>query len=312
MQGALTVVTDFDSPDFKTPPLTPTTPTSGNEMDTTVNLTLPDTEYISYNYHPSKTTMTESISGCYIGRRDYMEDYASLHTLKNSTVVSVYDGHSGYDVAKRLHDYFAKELLVRTSKSSVKTAPRAIKRFYHAFDSGLRKAGVEGGSTAAVCLIKMFGRRRMLFTSNVGDSLVVLVDDKGRCERLAKEHKASVQSEVEGVVERGGSVFSGRVNSILAITRAFGDFDCKPAVTVSPSQHVCDITKGYRYIFTFSDGISDVMTDQELTDFVVNSMAQEEGTQFNDLAQTTISKVFKKCLDLGSKDNMSFVITQIH
>ena len=70
----------------------------------------------------------------------------------------------------------------------------------------------------------------LLSVANIGDSSG-FVFDKLNGYRLAFEHKASDIVE-KNRVEKTGKIFVGRVEGILAITKAFGDFTLKESVSI--------------------------------------------------------------------------------
>lgn len=78
------------------------------------------------------------------------------------------------------------------------------------------------GSTAVVVLI--IGNK--MVCANVGDARAVLCRN-GKAIDLSVDHKASRPDEQERIKKQGGYVVFGRVLGRLAVTRAFGDFDCK-------------------------------------------------------------------------------------
>lgn len=78
------------------------------------------------------------------------------------------------------------------------------------------------GSTAVVCLI--IGTQ--LICINLGDARAVL-SRNGKALDLSVDYKASRKDEQERIKSQGGFIVFGRVLGRLAVTRAFGDFECK-------------------------------------------------------------------------------------
>lgn len=66
-----------------------------------------------------------------------------------------------------------------------------------------------------------------IFCANAGDSRSVMCE-KGNAVDLSKDHKPDNPGERSRIVKSGGEVIEGRVNGMLALSRAFGDFDYKP------------------------------------------------------------------------------------
>ena len=65
-----------------------------------------------------------------------------------------------------------------------------------------------------------------LFCANLGDARAVLCRN-GKALDLSVDHKAKRKDEQERIKSQGGYIVFGRVLGRLAISRAFGDFDCK-------------------------------------------------------------------------------------
>ena len=80
----------------------------------------------------------------------------------------------------------------------------------------------QSGSTAVVCLI--MGKK--LICANLGDARAVMCRD-GQFVELSQDFKASRKDEQERIKSQGGYIVFGRVLGRLAVTRAFGDFECK-------------------------------------------------------------------------------------
>lgn len=66
-----------------------------------------------------------------------------------------------------------------------------------------------------------------LYCANAGDSRSVMCE-KGYAVDLSKDHKPDLPEERNRIHKAGGEVLEGRVNGMLALSRAMGDFDYKP------------------------------------------------------------------------------------
>ena len=69
-----------------------------------------------------------------------------------------------------------------------------------------------------------------IYCANAGDSRTVMCE-RGMAVELSKDHKPDLPEERNRIQKAGGEVLEGRVNGMLALSRAIGDFDYK---TVSP------------------------------------------------------------------------------
>ena len=78
------------------------------------------------------------------------------------------------------------------------------------------------GSTAVVCLI--IGQK--IVCANLGDARALMCRN-GKAMDLSVDYKASRKDEQERIKNQGGYIVFGRVLGRLAVTRAFGDFECK-------------------------------------------------------------------------------------
>lgn len=55
--------------------------------------------------------------------------------------------------------------------------------------------------------------------------------EAGNTVELSKDHKPDLPEERRRIIKSGGDVMDGRVNGMLALSRAMGDFDYK---TITP------------------------------------------------------------------------------
>jgi serine/threonine protein phosphatase PrpC len=85
------------------------------------------------------------------------------------------------------------------------------------------------GCTASVILIT----KTELYCANAGDSRTVLCK-KGRAKDLSVDHKPDLPSERNRIEKANGFVEDKRVNGMLALSRALGDFDYKGNSQLKP------------------------------------------------------------------------------
>ena len=87
----------------------------------------------------------------------------------------------------------------------------------------MRQVDSQAGCTATVALITPIE----IYVANAGDSRTVM-SEKGNTVELSKDHKPDLPQERSRIIKAGGEVADGRVNGMLALSRAIGDFDYKP------------------------------------------------------------------------------------
>eukprot|EP00798_Chlamydomonas_sp_ICE-L_P017380 gene17380-23682_t len=134
------------------------------------------------------------------------------------------------------------------------------------------------GSTAVVALL---GKKRM-WVANCGDSRAVLCRG-GKALQLTDDHKPEREDEAERVEKAGGQI------TVLLRTR---DDD---------------------FILLASDGLWDVMTNQEAAQLAIRCMsrAREKGASRKAAVRVAASVLTSAAIDRGSKDNVTVVIVDL-
>lgn len=118
-----------------------------------------------------------------------------------------------------------------------------------------------------------------IYCANAGDSRTVMCE-KGVAVDLSEDHKPDLPAERSRIVGAGGEVSEGRVNGMLALSRAIGDFDYKGVtppkdansawflknhmVTAYPDVKVVQLHKDIEFIILACDGIWDCKTSDEV------------------------------------------------
>ncbi|KAI1290760.1 putative protein phosphatase 2C T23F11.1 [Halotydeus destructor] len=214
------------------------------------------------------------------GWRVNMED-AHTHILSlapedpAASFFAVYDGHGGAKVAHYAGNHLHKKIVSHSAYQEGDIVEAISQGFLQIDQDMLSDPEMrdELAGTTAVCVLVKNGK---LYCGNVGDSRAV-VSLGGRADPLSLDHKPSNEGENKRIIAAGGWVEFNRVNGNLALSRALGDFvfkrnDKKDAkeqiVTAFPDVQIRDITEDLEFMVIACDGIWDVLTNEEVVDFV--------------------------------------------
>lgn len=182
----------------------------------------------------------------------------------------VYDGHGGARASSLLALLFPVYILAAPEYMSDLAA--ACHSASMAINEEILKreqdGHCEGGATAVTLLIR--GNTAVL--SNTGDCRAIMVakrDKVAQVAQLTTDHKASNDQEKQRIEENGGMVLYvkgvARVNGRLAVARAFGDSELSQLVIADPEVTVHDLHQEDEYIIMASDGLWDVLTNEQVS-----------------------------------------------
>ena len=168
------------------------------------------------------------------------------------------------------------------------------------------------GSTAIVVLLTP----THIITANTGDSRAIL-RRHGRVVPLSFDHKPNDVPEHRRILRANGMVRNRRVDGDLAVSRAFGDFSYKSScnqndrslrkVIVTPDFTVYPRdASGDEFLVLACDGIWDVATNQECSEYVQNMLTNGE-TDLGYICEDALDL----CLKRKSRDNMTMMIVSL-
>ncbi|XP_017052699.1 protein phosphatase 1B isoform X2 [Drosophila ficusphila] len=226
------------------------------------------------------------------GWRLEMEDAHSavcslMEPFKDWAYFGVFDGHA---------------------KFSMLRFPEGIKEGFLQLDEDLRKVNNDkpGGSTATCAFISP----DKIYLANCGDSRAVI--SRGGATYISTiDHKPFSNIERDRIQKAGGSVMIKRVNGTLAVSRALGDFDFKrdqsrsqvdQMVSPEPDVTVCDRLESDEFIIIACDGIWDVMSSSEVSEFIGSRLLVTKDIPM------IVNSVMDICLHRGSRDNMTLLL----
>jgi serine/threonine protein phosphatase PrpC len=156
------------------------------------------------------------------------------------------------------------------------------------------------GTTSAIVYIE----NNKAYIANAGDTRVVVCSDKTP-NTITTDHQGKFPSkpgkninEERRIKELGGFVSGGRVNGVLAVSRAIGDNFLEPMLTADPNTYVIDIDEKTDHILIACDGVWDVLSDSTACNLILG----EEDPRVSSF------KIRNKSFEEGSGDNISCLV----
>ena len=258
------------------------------------------------------------------GWRVSMEDahYGGTLDIGDNTpgsLVAVFDGHGGdlvaVEAAKRIQPKL-EGMLRGVDSHDPHAIGAAMQAAFLSLDEDLKKlpAIVSGddqsGCTAIVAIIT----DTHFIVANAGDARAILMQRDNTVKAMSFDHKPTNPEETARIEAAGGCVSMRRVNGDLAVSRALGDFPFKqnasvPAkdqmVSAFPDIEIAERDGKEQFLLLCCDGIWDVMSNDDAGAFVKEKI---EGKYKGETLSKVSERLLDKCLEKGSKDNMSAVV----
>ena len=233
-----------------------------------------------------------------VGKRPTMEDVSlcvgNFRGREEEDLFGVFDGHGSIEAASFVAKHFASVLEEELGKDEEHVQDCLSKAFF-SLNSKMEWAETSG-CTAAICFVK----GNTIYSANVGDARVVVCQEN-KAVRLSFDHKPTLREEEERILALGGKVEGGRVEGILAVSRAFGDYKLRPFVSVSPFLASFPIDSLSSHLILACDGVWDVLPDQMAASLVKNQPDPLKA-----------SKALRdRALASGSTDNISVIVVQL-
>jgi len=249
-----------------------------------------------------------------------MED-AHCHILSlgpedpNASYYGVFDGHGGAKVAaycaNNLHRY-----IVRRPEYSAGQVEEGVRSGFLECDTAMRSEETLKDEMAGSTAVVVITRGNDLWCANAGDSRCVASVD-GIAKPLSRDHKPMDSKERARIEAAGGFVEFNRVNGNLALSRAMGDFVFKmneklpqsdQIVTCNPDIEHEVVEDNWDFLILACDGIWDVLTNQEVTDFITQRLGQ--AMEPEDICEELMNRCLSPDCQMGGLgcDNMTCVL----
>lgn len=256
-----------------------------------------------------------------------MEDahtvFLSLPRLKglhedDGAIFAVFDGHCGPKCAQLCSTNIVHWLCQSEQYISGDYGKGLFEAFVHG-DASLRTSLGRDTSGCAAVVTLLIGKT--IYCASSGDSRAIICR-KGQALALTEDHKPSIPAERRRIEFSGGFICNGRVNGVLALSRAFGDFPLKDealapqhqAVTVVPSVMTVELTNDDTFLVVACDGIFEKKTNEEVVAYIRDAIAEQERLNNVPDVSKVCEDLMMECLgpasNLKGSDNMSVIVVQ--
>jgi serine/threonine protein phosphatase PrpC len=183
---------------------------------------------------------------------------------------------------------------------------------------------IESGSTATLGFYEK--QSNTYYAVNLGDSRTIYFErdpknplkTKTGTFKTTLDHKPSDLKEIDRIERAGGTVRTSkdssnvaRVDGVLALSRAFGDFQLKKPFNAAKSNWVSNIPniygpihpKGEFFSVSCSDGVFDQMTNKEVAAIVL-----QPGKPLKQKCDYIVKECLRRWKSSGGRDNVTCVI----
>lgn len=239
----------------------------------------------------------------------------SLPDDPGTAFFGVYDGHGGAKIAQYAGKHLHKYIIKRPEYKEGKIEEALRQGFLDVDNAMLQEESLKdelAGTTAVAIVLK----DNKLYCANVGDSRAI-ASLGGNVEVLSLDHKPGNDTEIKRIQAAGGWVEFNRVNGNLALSRALGDFVFKKnekkraeeqIVTAYPDIEVRGVTPDWEFLVIACDGIWDVMTNEEVIEFV--RLRIGSGMDPEDICEDLMTRCLAPDCQMGGLgcDNMTVVL----
>lgn len=285
------------------------------------------------------------------GYRMTMEDAHNVKVSDDESVMlfGVFDGHGGKYCAENASHKLCTNIFkglnkARESESvDLKRYMRIIKDSFFRADHDLPRLEATNCGTTAVIASVIANKYAII--ANTGDSRCIMSLKGGNVKNLSFDHKPTIMGERLRIENSGGFVAGERVNEILALSRALGDFKFKVpyidlkhnqnkyitrnttkndievkippelyTISAEPDLLVYDLEQlDYpEFMVLACDGIWDCYTNTELVNIIRNKLSLK--WKLNAITEHILSE----CIGMASTvtgigfDNMTLIIVAFH
>lgn len=235
-----------------------------------------------------------------------IQDRGIIAQLKDKVLLGVFDGHgkNGDSIARDIRDLYSAFFTPK-----VQPTVEEIIQFNHTLQKNLgnRVDAQQSGTTAVFCLLNK--KNHQLTVVNTGDSRLIITRNN-QLLFTTKDHKPNEPEETARIIKNGGRVSGGyAVNMLgngLALSRSLGDcvFHDYSIITATPEVTQLFV-QAQDCIILASDGLWDVMTNQDVIHFVNQHLKK------GDTTQKITQELVQEARQRKSRDDITAIVLQL-
>lgn len=154
-------------------------------------------------------------------------------------------------------------------------------------------------------------RGSYLKVAHVGDSRAMLIDSRGREITLTRDHSPTRPDETKRIELAGGGVLNGRVNGVLAVSRAIGDTALKSVVISEPEELEYALGKDDQLLVLASDGLWDHVSGAEVGNYIKSRGLKVGAVAVPNDLQSAANGLVELAISRGSTDDTSVVLVDL-
>jgi serine/threonine protein phosphatase PrpC len=227
-------------------------------------------------------------------------------------IYGIYDGHGGSTVSKFLQENIPSYFL--NKKLNYPLKKNYIYKIYNHLQNSLTQTynhiAKQCGSTC-LCVLHFqdINNKNVIQILNTGDCRLCVCNGNVGI-NLTEDHKPNSIKESIRIKKLGGKIIKDgsdyRICN-LSVSRAFGDNDARPYVTHIPDIIKYTIKPNDKFIILACDGLWDVMTNQQVIDFILSNCYKNNKriNKTKNIAQLLAKHAINT---LKSTDNVSVII----
>lgn len=193
------------------------------------------------------------------------EDIYTIGKIGPFRYYAIFDGHGGrMDLTRKHTAYYAAEYLNRflavsfsdIDLTNVTLVKECIIETFTDFDEHMFYNKTENGS-CCTCVLIGLGK---IYQINLGDSRSIIFRGNQLISATTDHTPSAMEGERARIIRKGGAILGNRVHGVLAVSRAFGDFELKKIdgkhsstdgfILAVPDIVVTDIQEGMKILLT--------------------------------------------------------------
>ena len=241
--------------------------------------------------------------------------------LSHVSLYGIFDGHGGFGAAEFVQQNLWWEIAVHPAFKAGKYK-ESIKDAFETTDAKFLAQTKNTFDTSGTCALVLLlikdmklQKLKQLIVANLGDSRALLCRKNKKPLQLSNDHKVSSPEEHKRLLDAGALITSNKLFGMLLVSRALGDRDFKSPNTLlcEPEILFHDIEEDDEFVVIATDGIWDVLSNEEVDKIVRESVEKRQINGSISLnLQSCAEALYEEAVLRGSRDDISVVVRMLN